>query len=116
MKKKILNQIRARRKKRTRVKIFGTSAKPRLSVFRSHRQSYVQLIDDKEGKTLLSASTKSLKTKDKKVSAANLLGQLIAKKALEQGITRVVFDRGDKKYHGRVRAIAEGAREGGLKI
>lgn len=119
--KKQLNQIRLRRKNRTRVKLFGTAQKPRLSVFRSNKQICVQLIDDEVGKTLVSASTAEVKKHDKsaknsKVKAAEELGKLIAEKALRAGIKQAIFDRGDKKFHGRVKAVAEGVRSAGLKV
>lgn len=112
-----LNLIQ-RRKSRTRAKIFGTAEKPRLSVFRSNRYSYVQLIDDQEKKTLASASTKEISAKEakNKIKQAELLGELVAQKALELKIKTAVFDRGAYKFHGRVKAIAEAARKAGLKI
>ena len=103
---KVLNKVRLRRKKRARAKIYGTSDMPRLSIFRSNRYDYVQLIDDEKGKTLVSATTKETKQ----------LGELIGKKAVEKGIKRAVFDRSKYKYHGRVKAIAEGARKSGLQL
>jgi len=119
--RKILNQTRQRRKKRTRSKIYGTVDQPRLSVFRSNRYTYAQLIDDEKGKTLVGASTRELKMSNVKgqrlkVAAAEQLGELIAKKAIEKGIKKAVFDRGGYKYHGRVKAVAEGARKGGLQL
>ncbi len=118
--RKILNKTRKRRKKRSRAKIFGTAERPRLSVFRSNRYTYVQLIDDKIGKTLASASTKELTTNDQrpttKQDSAGKLGELIAKKAVEKGIRKAVFNRGNYKYHGRIKAVAEGARKGGLQL
>ena len=113
---KVLNKIRDRRKKRVRAGISGTVDHPRMSVFRSNQFCYVQLIDDVEGKTLVSASTKELNHKGTKVSACVALGELIAKKAQEKGIKKVVFDRGGNKYHGRVKAIAEAARTAGLEF
>ncbi|MBZ9577762.1 50S ribosomal protein L18 [Patescibacteria group bacterium] len=110
-------QKRKRRHKRVRAKIFGTSKVPRLCVFRSAGHIYVQLIDDEKGKTLASASDLEIKKKkDKKAALATKVGNLIAKKAIEKKINKVVFDRGGYKYHGRVKALAEGAREGGLKF
>lgn len=106
MKTKTLNKVKLRRKKRTRAKIHGTVDKPRFSIFRSNKNIYVQLIDDKEGKTLVSASTKETKN----------LGELISKKASEKGIKKAVFDRGLYKFHGRIKKIAEEARKAGLKI
>jgi len=109
------------RKKRVRKKIHGTSEQPRLTVYRSLRYIYAQIIDDNLGKTLVSASSLSKGLKSKlnsggKVKMAKLVGELIAKKALEKGIKKVVFDRGGRLYHGRVKALAEGAREGGLEF
>ena len=105
--------------RRARARIFGTAQKPRLAVFRSNRNLYAQLIDDEKGRTLASASNKDLPksgAKEKKSGQASLVGELIAKKALEKGIKEAVFDRRSYKYHGRVAAVAEGARKGGLKI
>lgn len=120
MKQKELNKLKQRRKKRTRSRIFGTAEKPRLSVFRSNRFAYVQLIDDRAGKTLVSASTKELPAsqikKIPKAKQAELLGEIIAKKALAQKIKTAVFDRGAYTYHGRVKAVAEAARKSGLKF
>ena len=118
---KVLNKVRLRRKKRSRAKIYGTSDMPRLSIFRSNRYDYVQLIDDEKGKTMVSATTKELensklKTQNSKLILAGQLGELIGKKAVEKGIKRAVFDRGKYKYHGRVKAIAEGARKSGLQL
>jgi len=104
---------------RAGAKIFGTLEKPRLSVFRSNIYTYAQLIDDLNGKTLASASTnefKKVKTKISKIKEAESLGELIAKKALEGKIMSAIFNRGNYAYHGRVKAVAEGARKGGLKI
>lgn len=105
-----------RRKKRVRGKLTGTSDKPRMSVFRSNAAIYVQLIDDVAGKTILGLSEKHLDKKAKmpKTEKAKALGQLAAKKAMEKKITKVVFDRGSYAFHGRVKALAEGAKEGGL--
>jgi large subunit ribosomal protein L18 len=109
-----------KRKTRVRAKIRGTAKRPRLSVFRSNKAIYVQLIDDEQRKTLVAASEKELakKTEKKitKTEKAKLIGELIAKKALKKKIKAVVFDRGSYRYHGRVKALAEGARKGGLKI
>lgn len=99
-----------------RKKISGTATKPRLSVFRSNTGIYVQLIDDLSGKTLASASSKDLKTKASKSELSKKVGVTIAEKAKAAGIAEVVFDRGGYLYHGRVKALAEGAREGGLKF
>jgi large subunit ribosomal protein L18 len=109
---------REKRKKRTREKTFGTKERPRLCVFRSLKHIYAQIVDDAEGKTLVSASDIELKKKKglKKVEIAKEVGKLIAKKALEKKIEKVSFDRSGYKYHGRVKALAEGAREGGLQF
>lgn len=112
-------QRAARRKIRVRGNIHGTVEKPRLSVHRSNAAMYVQLIDDVNGKTLLGLSEKHLDAKNGKMpktEKAKALGMLAAKKALEQKITAVVFDRGSYAFHGRVKAVAEGAREGGLQF
>lgn len=109
-KRKVLNKIRQKRKKRARAKIFGTAEKPRLSVFRSNCYTYIQLIDDEDGKTLISALIKKTKGSSEK------LGKLIAEKAIEKGIKKAVFDRGNYKYHGRIKAVAEEARKGGLQL
>ncbi len=122
MEKKIKNKKvygRNRIKMRIRKKISGTAEKPRLSIYRSNKQVYAQLIDDENGKTLLSASTKVksiLEAKEPKVEKSKKVGILIAERAKEAGITTVVFDRNGYMYHGRVKALAEGAREGGLKF
>lgn len=110
------NKIRAHRKRRIRAKVAGTDVRPRLCVFRSLRCLYVQVIDDSLGKTLVSATTKEGTKKNKKfdMNAAREAGKLIAKKCKAKEISEVVFDRGGYKYHGKVKAVAEGAREGGL--
>jgi len=106
-----------RRHKRVRGKISGTADRPRLSVFRSNKNIYAQLIDDEKGKTLVSVKNSEVKSKKiKKSEMAKELGMLIAKKAVEKNIKKAVFDRGGYKYHGRVKALAEGAREGGLEF
>lgn len=117
-----MNQHKAKRIKRTirhnrvRSVVSGTAARPRLSVYRANRHIYAQLIDDESGKTLASAKSGEIKSKGKKVDLAGEVGKLLAKKAGEQKITKAVFDRGGFAYHGRVKALAEGAREGGLKF
>lgn len=105
-----------KRQKRTRAKLHGTAVFPRLSVFRSNKGFYVQLIDDENQKTLVGVSQRhaGLKEKQAPLTVAKQIGVVIAQKAKELKITRVVFDRGSYAYHGRVKAIAEGAREGGL--
>ena len=110
------NQLRQRRKKRVRAKIFGTDSQPRLSVFVSNQHLYTQLINDEKGITLVSASDLEIKEKGKKVEIAKAVGKLLAEKALKKNIKEAVFDRGSSRYHGRVRAVAEGARQASLKI
>jgi len=110
------NAQRMRRARRVRSVIRGTAARPRLSVFRSNRFTYAQLIDDGAGRTLASSSTRALKAKGKKSEIAVALGKAIAEAAKQSGITRAVLDRGPYRYHGRVKAVVEGAREAGLKI
>lgn len=120
-KAKSRNAMRAVRHERLRRTLSGTPDKPRMAVFRSLSEIYVQLIDDTAGRTLASASTidKGLKAELKShgtIEASKAVGSLIAKRALEKGITQVVFDRGGHLYHGRVKALAEAARESGLKL
>jgi large subunit ribosomal protein L18 len=106
-------------KYRTRKKISGSAQKPRLSVFRSNAEMYAQLIDDENGVTLAAASSREkdiLAQKVTKTEKSKLVGAAIARKASELGLTAVVFDRGGNLYHGRVKAVAEGAREGGLQF
>jgi large subunit ribosomal protein L18 len=112
---KLKNQKRARRQKRIRAKIAGTAERPRLSVFKSNKYIYVQLIDDEKGSTVVSGTTKEIKAKTPAL-AAKELGAEIAKKAAAKKIKEVVFDRGGFIYTGKIKAIAEGAREGGLKF
>lgn len=111
---------RQRRQARIRKKIFGTAERPRLSVYRSVNHIYAQIVNDTEGKTLLGVSTSSKAFASRKdagnVKGAKELGKLVALKALESKIKEVVFDRAGFLYHGRVKAFAEGAREGGLKF
>ena len=115
----IRQQARLKRKKRIRKKIHGTPQRPRLSVFRSARHIYAQIIDDTAGRTLAAASTVDQQAKDapkfkNKVAAANFVGKLIGERALNQGVKEVVFDRNGFLYHGRVKSLSEGAREAGL--
>lgn len=115
------NEIRQRKHERVRKRISGTPERPRLNVFRSLKHIYAQIIDDTTGSTLVSASTVDEALKGKlnyggNKEAAREVGKLLARKALEKGITKVVFDRGGYLYHGRVRELAEGAREGGLEF
>ena len=107
---------RKRIQRRIRKKINGTASKPRLSVFRSNKQIYCQLVDDLNAKTLASASSKGANLTGNSVEVAKEVGKMIAKNAAAAGITDVVFDRGGYLYHGRVKSLAEGAREGGLKF
>ena len=121
------NQKRLQRKKRIRKKVFGTQLRPRLNVFRSAKHIYGQIIDDTSGHTLVAVSTieKDFKTFSsavegqnettaKKISEATLVGKLIAERALEKGIKQVVYDRNGYIYHGRVKAVSDGARKAGL--
>ena len=115
----IRQQARLKRKKRIRKKIHGTPQRPRLSVFRSARHTYAQIIDDSQGYTLTTASTVDSEVKDapkfeNKVAAAKFVGKLIGGRALDKGIKEVVFDRNGFLYHGRVKSLSEGAREAGL--
>jgi large subunit ribosomal protein L18 len=103
-------------KYRIRKKIFGSVDKPRLSVFRSNKSIYCQLIDDNSGSTLAQASSKEVETSGHKVECAKRVGALIADKAKSMSIENVVFDRNGYLYHGRVKSLADGAREGGLKF
>lgn len=107
---------RGRRRRRVRKKIFGTAERPRLAVYRSNRHIYVQLIDDVAGRTLAASSTLAGVVGPDPKSRAKAVGEDIAKKAKEAGVGAVVFDRGGFLYHGRVRNVAEGAREGGLEF
>lgn len=110
---------RRKRHRRVRAKVSGTAERPRLSISRSIQHMYAQIIDDTRGHTLTAASTLEPAVKAElksggNVDAAKKIGQLIAERAKQQGISAVVFDRGGYKYHGRVQALADGAREGGL--
>lgn len=113
---------REKKKIRVRKKVLGTAERPRLSVFRSLNHVYAQLINDSENKTLISASTLTkdlsadIKKAEGKLSKSKLVGKYLAEQASKQGIETVVFDRNGFRYHGRIQAIAEGAREGGLKF
>lgn len=112
------NEARLRRHRRVRGKISGTAERPRLDVFRSAKHIYAQVIDDEVGVTLCSASSleKGFDANGGNVEGAKKVGENIAKKCLEKGIETVVYDRGGFIYHGRVKALAEGAREAGLKL
>ncbi len=121
IKKESRNTSRKRRHRRIRYKIFGDEGRPRLNVFRSSKHIYAQIIDDREGRTLVSASTLEPGLKEELAEAGHLeaaqkVGELIARRALDLGINEVVFDRGGYLYHGRVKALAEAAREKGLKF
>lgn len=105
-----------RRSNKTRAKALGTKERPRLSVFRSLNHISVQIINDMASTTIVSASDKDIKVKGTKTDKALAVGQLIAQKAKEEKISKVVFDKGSYKYHGRVKAVADGAREGGLEF
>ncbi|GAA0078273.1 50S ribosomal protein L18 [Clostridium weizhouense] len=109
---------REKRHLRVRKKIFGTSERPRLSVFRSEKNIYAQIIDDVNAVTIVAASSldKEFSAKGGNKEGAKLVGEAVAKKAIEKGITEVVFDRGGYVYHGRIQELAEGAREAGLKF
>ena len=107
---------RARRHRRVRVRLAGTGQRPRLSVFRSLHHVYAQLIDDETGRTVAAASTAQLKSGKKDTDAAASVGRVIAERAKAAGITSAVFDRGGFLYHGRVKALADAAREAGLEF
>ncbi|MFL5920056.1 MAG: 50S ribosomal protein L18 [Gaiellaceae bacterium] len=113
-----VRQARERRHRRVRGKLFGTAERPRLVVFRSNRGIEAQLVDDREGKTLAAASWLQLKksSKGSKTEQAVEVGKLLAQNAKQAGVETVVFDRGGYLYHGRVKALADAAREGGLKF
>jgi large subunit ribosomal protein L18 len=111
--------IRFKRKRRIRARIEGTLERPRLSVFRSNKHLYAQLVDDAKGHTLVAASTLEEELKEKHggtIEGAKTLGNLVAKRALAKKISAVVFDRSGYLYHGRIKAVADAAREGGLKF
>ena len=110
------SERRLRIKRSIRSKISGTAARPRLSVFRSNKNIYAQLIDDLAGKTLVAVSSATTESTTAKTEASIAVGKELAAKAQEQGITEVVFDRSGYLYHGRVKSLAEGAREAGLKF
>lgn len=109
------NDIRVRIHKRIRSRMQGTAERPRLAVFRSLAHTYAQVIDDSQGRTLVAASTSGSKAGGN-VEAAKKIGTEVAQKAIEQGIKKVVFDRGGYIYHGRVKALADAAREAGLEF
>jgi len=118
-KSKSKQKHRISRHRRVRAKIFGTAKRPRVSVFKSNKHIFVQLIDDEAGKTILSSKVvfaKRSKIKGNKIDKAGEVGKIVAEKAKTAGINAVVFDRGGYKYHGRIKALAEGLRAGGLKF
>lgn len=114
----MLTKARAKRHARVRAKVFGTANRPRLSVFRSDKHLYAQIIDDVLGRTLVAASTieKSFTAYGGNKKAAEMVGEILGKRCLEKGISKVVFDRGGYLYHGRVKALADKAREAGLEF
>ncbi len=114
-KEKEKNLKKDRRKAKIRTKISGTAVKPRLSVFKSNANVFLQIIDDVNSKTIVSAHSREVKKTDES-SQEFEIGKLLAKKALDKKIDTVVFDRGGNQYHGRIKDVAEGAREGGLKF
>ncbi len=114
-------QARLKRKKRIRKKLIGSADRPRLCVFRSAKHIYAQVIDDSRGQTLVAASSAEKAVRDKvesknKVADANAVGQVIGQRAMEKGVKQVVFDRNGFLYHGRIKAVSEGARKAGLKF
>jgi large subunit ribosomal protein L18 len=116
MEAKVKRLARLRRHTRVRKRVSGSAGTPRLAVYRSNRHIYAQLIDDIDARTLASASDTEIEAQGDKVARAKAVGELLAKRAKEAGVDRVVFDRGGRLYHGRVAALADGAREGGLRI
>jgi large subunit ribosomal protein L18 len=123
MNRQILKNVRrSRRKQGIRKEVFGMPDRPRLSVFRSLNHVYAQVIDDLTGKTVVSASTRdkgfsdSVSAKGAKMAEATAVGKLVAQRAKEKGVSKVVFDRNGYLYHGRIKALADGAREGGLQF
>ncbi|MPW25011.1 50S ribosomal protein L18 [Alkalibaculum sp. M08DMB] len=121
IKKPLKNKVRKNRHKRLRFKINGTSQKPRLNVFRSNLNIYAQVVDDVQGITIVAASSLDKDVKDKIESTSNkdvakIVGKIIGEKALSKGIETVIFDRGGYVYHGRIKELADGAREAGLKF
>lgn len=109
-------QKRIRIKRRVRGKISGSSELPRLTVYKSNKEIYAQLVDDVSGKTLASASSRALETRGSKTEVSTAVGKAIAEKAKEAGVSAVVFDRNGFVYHGRIKALADSAREAGLKF
>lgn len=116
IKKIIRSKARAKKHLKIRKKISGSESKPRLTVFKSNKNLYAQIIDDNSAKTLVAASTLQDKIDGKDIAAASKLGEILASKAKEAGITKVVFDRSGYIYHGKVKAIADACRENGLEF
>ena len=119
-KDKNARHLRKVRQARVRKKVIGTAERPRLSVFRSLKHIYAQVIDDTAGRTIVSASSQEAlsdgDTASPKTAVSSIVGRVVAERAMAEGVTRVVFDRGGCKYHGRVKALAEASREGGLEF
>ncbi len=109
-----MRENKIKRQKRVRVKIHGTKDAPRLTVFRSNKYIFAQVIDDDKGETIVSISENELKEKGTKIEKAKKLGELLAGKLKKHKVSKIIFDRGSYKYHGRIKALAEGAREGGI--
>lgn len=107
-------KIKAKKHLKVRQRVFGTPERPRLCVYRSLKHIYAQIIDDVAGKTLVAASSLDFEGTGSNIEGAKKVGEMIGKKAVEAGITKVVYDRGGNIYHGRIKALAEGAREAGL--
>lgn len=117
MKRKEYNKIKTRRERRVRERIIGTLERPRLSVFRSNKFTSAQLIDDVNGKTIISASSREdVSKKQNKIAGAQYVGKVIAERAKKEGVLKAVLDRGSYRYHGRVKTLVESARENGLQI
>jgi large subunit ribosomal protein L18 len=115
------SEIRVRIHERIRKKVSGTEARPRLCVFRSNKHIYAQIVDDAKGSTLAAACSRDVEAKDEvksggNIAAAKAVGKIVAKRAIDKGISAVLFDRGGYIYHGRVKALADAAREAGLKF
>jgi large subunit ribosomal protein L18 len=112
------SEVRKRVHKRIRLRVRGTTARPRLAVFRSLSHIYAQVIDDTSGRTLAAASTneKSVEARGANIATAKIIGKIIAERAKEKGVQKVVFDRGGYQYHGRVKALADAARQAGLEF
>ena len=114
-------QARLKRKKRIRKKLIGSKEQPRLSVFRSSKHIYAQIVDDTDGHTIITASSMEKEVKEQpkfenKVALANFVGKLLGERAIEKGINKIVFDRNGFLYHGRVKAVSDGARKAGLEF